>query len=114
MTNWERQMAKQLPLRMAINGLSVGLFSFYYLSRHNEINRVLRMKFSVDMIVNVGARGALAFVVSDLCTRKLFVNHMRIKEHKVATNEVKKVMTTMPNAKTLIAPQDKPNSYFYV
>ena len=75
MTNYERQMAKQLPLRMFFNGISCGAAALYYLSRHNELNRVMKLRFSADMIVNVGARVALAFILSDIATRKLFVNY---------------------------------------
>ena len=102
-----------IPLRMAINGMAMGAFALYYLSRHNEINRIKRLKFSVDMIVNVTARSLLAGVVADVCTRKMFVNYDRITEHKVASNEVKKLMRTMPNARPLLMPHQKPNSYFW-
>ena len=56
----------------------MGIFSIFYLSRHTEINRIRRLKFSVDMIINVVARSLLAGVISDLATRKLFVNYDKI------------------------------------
>ena len=112
-SNWERQMSKQLPLRMFFNAAFMGFAGLYYLSRHNEINRIMRLKFSIDMIVNVGSRVALAGIVSDVATRKLFINYQAVTEDKVARNEVKKIMTTFPNAKTLLMPHEKPNSYYW-
>ena len=102
-----------IPLRMALNGLAMGGFALYYLSRHNELNRIKRLKFSIDMIINVTARSLLAGVAADVCTRKLFVNYNRVTEHKVATNEVKKLMRTFPNARPLLMPHQKPNSYYW-
>ena len=92
LSNQEKQVAKMIPLRMFFNAVSIGAASLWYLSRHNEINRIRRLQFSMDMIVNVTARALLAGVVSDVVTRRLFVNHSRITEDKVARNEVKKIM----------------------
>ena len=99
---------------MAFIGIAVGAFTLFFLSRHNEINRVRRLKFSIDMLVNVGARSALAFVVSDLFTRKLFVNYDALTKHKTGVNEVKKIMRTYPDAKPHLRPHEKPNSYLFV
>ena len=92
LSNYERQMAKQIPARMFFNALGMGVASLYYLSRHNEINRVRRLVLSFDMMMNVGARALIAGVAADVVTRKLFVNYDRLTAHKVAVNEVKKIM----------------------
>ena len=84
---------------MVFNGIGAGAFVLFFLSRHNEINRIRRMKLSMDMIVNVGARSALAFVATDLCTRKLFINYDALTKHKTALNEAKKIMRTYPDAR---------------
>ena len=81
-------MAKQIPLRVIFNGLAAASFSLYYLSRTNEINRIKRMSFTIDMMINVGVRALGAGVVADVCSRKLFVNYNKIAAHKVASNEV--------------------------
>ena len=113
LTNWEKQTAKQIPIRMFFNAAAMGVAGLYYLSRHNELNRVKRLVFSIDMAVNVGSRAIVAGVVSDLFTRKLFVNYDKLTAHKVATNEVKKIMRTYPNARPYKAVHEKPNSYYY-
>ena len=113
MSNWDRQMAKQIPIRLFFTGCAMGVASLYFLSRHQELNRVRNLKFSVDMIVNVGARAVLTGVVADVCTRKLFVNYDKITKDKVARNEVRKIMRTYPNARPILAPHQKPNSYYY-
>ena len=92
LSNYERLMAKQLPARMFFNAVAVGVASLYYLSRHNEINRVRRLVLSLDMMINVGARAVVAAIAADVVTRKLFVNYDRLTSHKVAVNEVKKIM----------------------
>ena len=112
MTNWEVQMAKQLPVRMFFNALAMGAFSLFYLSRANEMARIKKLKFSIDMMVNVGSRALLAGVVSDLVTRKMFINYDKIRNHKAANNEIRKVMRAMPNARPYLKVHEKPNSYF--
>ena len=112
-SNWEMQMNKQMPVRMFLIGTFVGASSLYYLSRNAEIKRIRQLKFSVDMIFNVAARGLVAAVAGDLIGRKLFVNYRRIQQHKVAKNEVSKIMRTMPNARQYLMPHQRPNSYYY-
>ena len=107
-------MAKQAPLRLIFNTLAMGTFALYYLSRNHEINRIRQLKFSVDMIFNVGVRSLLAGVVADQISRRMFVNYERITEHKVANNEIRKIMRTMPNARPYLKVHQKPNSYYYV
>ncbi len=68
----------------------MGATSLYYLSRNHAINRIKRMKFSIDMMFNVGTRAIFSGIVSDVVARKLFVNYDRVLENKVATNEIKK------------------------
>ena len=106
-------MAKHLPLRLAFAGAAFGFSAFYYISRHHELNRLRRLKISVDLIANVGARGLLAGVAGELVARKLFVNYNRITQDKCARNEIRKVMRTMPDAKPHLLPHQKPNSYYY-
>ena len=74
MSNAEQQKAKHLPIRMCFNLAAMGAAGFFYLSRHNEINRVKRLIFSLDMMVNVGSRALVAGVVSHYLTKNLFVN----------------------------------------
>ena len=106
-------MAKQIPVRMFFNAVAMGAASLYYLSRHNEINRVKRLVLSLDMMVNVGARALLAGVAADVVTRKLFINYDRLTEHKVAVNEVKKIMRQAPNCRPYLGVHEKPNSYYF-
>ena len=113
LSNYERQVAKQLPLRMFFNGLAMGGFAIYYLSRSNEIHRIRKLRFTVDMMLNAGARAVAAGVFTDIVTRHLFVNYDRIQAHKVANNEVRKIMRTFPNARPMLKPHEKPNSYYY-
>ena len=105
-------MAKMIPVRMVFNAASVGAAALWYLSRHGQLNRLMRLKIDIDMILNVTVRGLAAGIVSDLVTRKMFVNYDKISRHKVAVNEASKIMRTFPNARPYIAIQDKPNSYF--
>ena len=112
-TNVERILAKQWPVRIVLNSAFMAFAAFYYVSRHNELNRLMRLKISIDLMINVGTRVALAGVASDLLVKKLFLNKNRVTCDKVARNEVKKIMTTFPNAKTLLKPHEKPNSYYW-
>ena len=89
---------------MFLTAAAMGVASLYYVSRANEINRIKNLKFSIDMMVNVGARALVAGVLADVCTRKLFVNYEKITKHKVASNEVRKIMRTYPNARPYLAP----------
>ena len=105
-------MSKQLPIRMLCNGAAMGGAAFWYLSRHGQVNRLMRLKIDIDMIANVSVRAIGAVLVSDFVTRKLFVNQDRIARHKTGVNEVSKIMRTFPNARPYLGVHEKPNSYF--
>ena len=98
---------------MLLNTTAAGMFSLYYISRHNELNRIKKLTLSIDMIVNVSVRALFAFGCADIATRKLFVNYDKITQHKVANNEIKKIMRSMPNARPYLMPHKKPNSYYW-
>ena len=106
-------MAKQLPLRLAFAGLAVGASSIYYISRSHELNRLKRLKFSFDLMFNLGARAVVAGIAGELVARKLFINYNKITQDKCARNEIKKVMRTMPDARPYLMAHQKPNSYYY-
>ena len=97
-------MAKMIPFRLCFTGLAVGVTSLYYLSRNHEINRIKNLKFSFDMIFQVGWRAVVAAIVGDVASRKLFVNYQKVTENKVANNEIKKIMRTFPNTRPMLAP----------
>ena len=98
---------------MAFDSLAVGGMSVYYLARHNEFGRVKGLRITLDLAVNVFGRALLTGVVADAVSRRMFVNYLALKQHKMADNEVKKVMRMMPDAKPHLAPHKKPNSYFW-
>ena len=106
-------MSKQMPARLFLIGTFAGAYTLYYLSRNAELNRIRRLQISMDMLINVGARAGLAAFFGDLLGRKLFVNYQSVQNHKVAKNEISKIMRTMPNARPHLMPHQKPNSYYY-
>ena len=71
-------MSKQIPLRMFFVSLCIGGSSLYYMARHGEMNRVRNLNISAELMINIGARGALAFVIGDYFARKLFINYDRV------------------------------------
>ena len=81
LSEWEKQSARNLPFRFACNGIAAGGAALYYLSRHNEVGRVRALRISIDMLVNVAARAALAAVISDQVSRRMFVNYSSLKRH---------------------------------
>ena len=44
----------------------------------------------------------------------MFVNYEKLRQHKMAEYEVKKIMVKFPNAKALKPQYKKANSYFWV
>ena len=106
-------MSKQRPARLFLMTAAVGISSLYYLSRNAEINRIRQLKISFDMLVNVSVRAIPAALAGDFIGRKLFVNYKKQTSHKVANNEIKKIMRTFPNARPMLMPHQKPNSYYY-
>ena len=110
----EKQWARNIPFRMAFDGLSVGAMAVYHLSRHNQLGRVRALSISFDIVFGVAWRSALTFVVADQFSRRLFCNYVALRKHEMAEYEVKKVMRTWPNPKPHVAQHMKPNSYFWV
>ena len=97
-------MAKMLPVRLAFAGLAVGASTFYYISRHHEMNRLRRLKISFDLLFNVAGRGVVAGFAGEMLARKMFINYDRLTQDKVARNEVRKIMRTFPDAKPHLLP----------
>ena len=110
----EKQYARNIPLRVAFNGLAVGGTALYHLSRHNQLGRVRALSISFDMVFGVAWRSAVAVVIADQFSRRLFCNYVALRKHQMAEYEVKKVMRTWPNPKPMVALHEKPNSYFWV
>ena len=75
LSEWDQMTAKQYPARLFLIGAFAGAYSLYYLSRNAELNRIRQLKISMNMLVNVSARVALAGFVGDLVGRKLFINY---------------------------------------
>ena len=98
---------------MFFNGLAMGAFSLYYLSRSNEIARIRKLRFSVEMVLQVSWRALAAGICADFATRKAFVNYDALRNHKAANNEIRKVMRTFPNARPYLKVHEKPNSYIH-
>ena len=61
----EKQYARNLPFRLFTNTFAAGACGLYYLSRHNEVGRLKAFRVTIDVVVNVVARSALAFLVAD-------------------------------------------------
>ena len=100
----EKQSARCIPFRLAMNSVAIAGTSLYYMSRHNEIGRVKTLRISGDLVMQLLWRGLIAGVVADQVSRRLFVNRAALQQHKMATYEVKKVMRTWPNAYPYLAP----------
>ena len=110
----EKQYARNLPFRMAFDGLAVAGISVYHLSRVNQLGRVRALSISFDMVFGVAWRSAVALVIADQFSRRLFCNYVALRKHEMAEYEVKKVMRTWPNPRPMVARHQKPNSYFWV
>lgn len=65
------------------------------------------------MVFSVYWRFLLGFIVGERIGSRFFTNQAAIFRHKTAVNEVRKVMRTVPNAKPVSMPYEKPNSYFW-
>lgn len=74
----------------------------------------MRFSLTAEMIFGVVWRAAIAGVVADVAGRRIFVNYVRVKEHQIAQNEIKKIMRQFPNAKPYTPPHKKPNSYLWI
>ena len=62
----------------------------YYLSRHNEFGRVKALKITLDLALNCVGRALVTGIVADAVSRRVFVNYLNLKKHKMADNEIKK------------------------
>ena len=61
----EKQYARNVPFRMAFNGLAAGSTIIYHLSRHNQLGRVRAMSISFDMVFGVAWRSVAVLLVAD-------------------------------------------------
>ena len=91
-----------------------GIWAAYHLRRHNEIGRLLSFKVSGDMVFSVYWRVLVGFIAGERLGSRYFADHLAIMRHRWATNEVRKAMRFVPNAKPHLRANEKPNSYFFV
>ena len=96
------------------NGAAMGVAAVYYLTKNNEMHRIRYLSISLDLVFGLAWRLALAGVVADQASRRMFVNYEKLRQHQMAVNEVKKIMVKFPNAKTLRPVHKKANSWFFV
>ena len=114
LTESEKQYSRNLPFRLAFNGLAAGGVGVYFLSRHQQLGRIKAMSISFDIVFGVAWRVLIGGAVADQVSRRMFVNYRGLQQHKMAENEVRKVMRTWPHAKPHVAPHKRPNSYVWV
>ena len=65
MSQQEIAFAKNWPLRAFTSGVAATGAGFYYLSRHNELRRIMAFKISFDIVFGVAWRSLIAFAVAD-------------------------------------------------
>ena len=46
----EKQAARNIPFRLAFNGLAAGGAALYYVSRHYEVGRVKALRLTFDLV----------------------------------------------------------------
>ncbi len=110
----EKQSARNVPFRLLFNAAAMGSAAVYYLTRHNEMHRIRTFSISLDLIFGLGWRLAIAGLVADQASRRLFVNYDKLRQQRMAENEVRKIMVKFPHAKTLPPQFKKANSWFWV
>ena len=110
----EIQSAKNIPFRMMFNAAAMGAGAIYYLTKNAEMHRLRYLSISLDLVFGLGWRMAVAGVLADQASRRMFVNYEKLRQHKMAEQEVKKIMVRFPGAKSLRAPHRKANSWFLV
>ncbi len=99
---------------MLFNAAAMGASAIYYLTKNNEMHRIRYLSISLDLVFGLGWRMAIAGLVADQASRRMFVNYEKLRQHKMAEYECKKIMVKFPDAKTLRAPHRKANSWFWV
>ena len=97
----EKQSARNVPFRLLFNAAAMGSAAVYYLTRHNEMHRIRTFSISLDLIFGLGWRLALAGLAADQASRRLFVNYDKLRQQRMAENEIRKIMVKFPHAKTL-------------
>ena len=88
----EIQSAKNIPFRMMFNAAAMGAVAIYYITKNAEMHRIRYLSISLDLVFGLGWRMALAGVVADQASRRMFVNYEKLRQHKMAEHEVKKIM----------------------
>ncbi len=110
----EQQAARNVPFRFMFNAAAMGAAAVYFLTKNNQMHRIKYLSVSLELVFGLGWRLAIAGLIADQMSRRIFVNYEKLRQHNMAKNEVKKIMVKFPNAKTLRAPYQKANSWFWV
>ncbi len=77
----EKQSARNVPFRLLFNLSALGAAATYYLTRNNELHRIRTFSISLDLLFGLGWRLAIAGLVADQASRRLFVNYHKLRQH---------------------------------
>ena len=91
LTERYKQSARNVPFRLLYNLSGIDAMSIYYLIPHNEMHRILSFSISLDLIFGLAWRCAIAFFVADQASKLMFVNYEKLRELRMAENEVREL-----------------------
>jgi hypothetical protein len=74
------------------NGAGVGLITAWYLIKQHQMHRIRTLSLSVDLVFGLWWRYWIVIIGCDQISRRLFVNYEKLREHKLAEYELKKIM----------------------
>ena len=68
----EKEHARNLHPRNIFAATCAQITGLYYMTRHNELHRILKMRISGDLIFGCAWRCGIAFIIGDTIGRHLF------------------------------------------
>ena len=77
----ENHSSKNIPFLLLFNAAAMWASALYYLTKNNEMNRIKYLSISLDLVFGLVWRMALAGVVADQASRRMFVNYHKLREH---------------------------------
>jgi hypothetical protein len=114
MSTSEYSTANAFVPRWAFNMGVTGIWIAYFLRRNSQTSKLLNFRVDLEMMFAVSWRSIVAVLVADRISNRLFKNKEALLRQRMARNELRKTMRTVPNARPYVLPHQRPNSYFWV
>ena len=110
LTAQEKQSAHGYIPRLLLQIGVPSLVCYRFFRNSGQTDRFMRIKLPTSLVLTVFWKATLSFLLATYFGSKLFINRNRVIHHKMAKNEISKIMRLQTEARPYLEFHQKSNS----